>query len=355
VTADAAPGRGATSALLARVRARLLDREGIAMVLGLVDRRDGDDRAVGAREPAVREDGADLAAALETVFEDLGAEDWPRNEAGLVEALAVLAEDRVKAPVPGTPHHPVRSRPPSVEVARRRAAVVATGGGRGVPDARSTVEALRAGSFLRVVNWHNTPESQRAELRWELSWYVERFDPVRPEDLDRFTDTGRWHRERPGFVPAFYDGYRTHATVAAGVCDDLGITGWFYPPTGFLEVPAGRQRDWAAAHDVDLLAEDLDHPPVAMTLDQLAEISERHVVAAHTATHATLDSCVGPDDVEREVLAPARLLEAVTGRRPAVMAWKLGAPFDPDTPGGRAMIAAGVRYAVSNTGVQRIG
>jgi hypothetical protein len=338
--------------LLTRVRSRVLEREGIAMVLGVFDRRDGVDRPVRAVEPAVAADGADLADALDTVLEQLHPDGDPGTEAALIDALAVLGEDRVKAPVSAAPHSPLRPRPPSVEAARRRRAARRSPARR--LDADHTADAVRTGSFLRVVNWHNTPASERDELRRELVWYLERFDPLLPEDLDRFTDTGRWHRDRPGFVPAFYDGYLNNATVAAAVCDELGLRAWFYPPTAFLDVAPERQRDWAGEHEIDLLPEERDQPALAMTRDQLADIARRHVVAAHTATHATLASCVTAHDVEREVLAPARLIEEVTGRPPPAMAWKLGAPFDPDSPGGRAMVAAGIRYAVSNTAVQRI-
>jgi peptidoglycan/xylan/chitin deacetylase (PgdA/CDA1 family) len=223
-----------------------------------------------------------------------------------------------------------------------------------VPTRRFQRQAFAAGAYLRVVNWHNTLESERAKLRGELAWYAERHDPVRPGDLDRLFETGQWGRSRPGFIPAFYDGYRNHATVAAPVCDELGITAWFFPPTGFLSVPPERQREYAERHDIGLLAEELDQPAFAMTWDELEVISRRHVVAAHTANHAADTEIVTAADAEREVLEPVRRIEEVTGTRPPAFAWCLGAPFDPSSAAGRAVLQAGIRYQVSNTAYQRI-
>lgn len=215
-------------------------------------------------------------------------------------------------------------------------------------------EAFAAGAHLRVVNWHNTPETGRARLHAELSAYREHYRPVVPEDLDRLFDTGRWGHDRPGVLIAFYDGYRNNATVAAPVCDELGLTAWFFPPTGFLDVPLAEQHAYAAAHDITLVPEERSQERVAMTWDELADISRRHVVAAHTAHHATLASVLTEDDVEREVTGPVRRLTALTGRTPPTLAFLYGRPHEPDAPGWRAAVAAGVRYAMSNTALQRL-
>ncbi len=214
--------------------------------------------------------------------------------------------------------------------------------------------AFAAGAFLRVVNWHNTPESERATLRAELSWYCRRYQPVGPADLDRLFDTGRWEGSKPGFIPVFYDGYLNNATVAAPVCDELGITAWFFPPTGFLSVPPEDQRTYADAHDIDLVAEERDQPALAMSWEQLEVISRRHVVAAHTANHEQARNIRTAADVEREIKEPVRQIEAATGTRPAAFAWLYGTPFDPASMAGQAVLDAGIRYAVSNTAYERI-
>lgn len=215
-------------------------------------------------------------------------------------------------------------------------------------------EAFASGAFLRVVNWHNTPESERATLRAELAWYAERHDPVLPEDLDRLFETGHWGKSKPGFIPVFYDGYLNNATVAAPVCTELGITAWFFPPTAFLSVAPADQAAYADAHDITLVEEERNQPALAMTWEDLELISRTHVVAAHTANHAQARHVRTAEDVEREVFEPVRRITEVTGRRPPAFAWLYGTAFDPSSVAGRAVLDAGIRYAVSNTAYQRI-
>lgn len=214
--------------------------------------------------------------------------------------------------------------------------------------------SFASGAFLRVVNWHNTPEAERAKLRTDLASYAQHYEPVSPEDLDRLFETGQWRKPKPGFIPVFYDSYLNNATVAAPVCDELGLTAWFFPPTAFLSVPPDDQRAYANAHNIDLVEEERDQPALAMTWEHIEVISRRHVVAAHTANHVQASEVQTRQDVEREVLAPVRQIEQVTGVRPPAFAWLYGTPFDPSSVAGRALIDAGVRYAVSNTAYQRI-
>ena len=178
--------------------------------------------------------------------------------------------------------------------------------------------------------------------------------PVEPADLDRLFEMVRWDRSRPGFIPVFYDGYLNNATVAAPVCDELGITAWFFPPTAFLSVAPAEQAGYADAHDITLVDEERDQPSLAMSWEDLEAISRRHVVAAHTANHSQARHIVTVEDVEREVLEPVRRIEEVTGTRPPAFAWLYGTPFDPSSVAGRAVLDAGIRYAVSNTAYQRI-
>lgn len=223
-----------------------------------------------------------------------------------------------------------------------------------VTDRAAHRASLAGGAFLRVVNWHNTPERGRARLRAELVAYLRDHRPVVPDDLDRLFETGRWGHDRPGVLVAFYDGYRNGATVAAPVCDELGITAWFLPPTAFLDTPGEEQHAYADSHDITLVAEERDQPRVAMTWDELADLSRRHVVGAHTANHVVLDEVLTPADVEREVLEPVRRITEVTGRTPPAQVFRYGRPHDAASPAWRAAAEAGVRYALSNTAVERM-
>ena len=215
-------------------------------------------------------------------------------------------------------------------------------------------EAFAAGKVLRLVNWHNTPQSQRAVLKAELSWYLDHYHPLLPEDLDRFIETGQWQLDKPGFIPVFYDSYLNNATVAAPVCDELGLTAWFFPITGILDVAPEDQAAYAEEHHFTILPEERQQDRVAMNWDDLAVIGRRHVIAAHTAHHASAADIVTAEDVEREITTPIRQIEELTGVKPPAFAFLYGTPPDADTAAGAAVMGSGVRYATTNTSYLRI-
>ena len=230
----------------------------------------------------------------------------------------------------------------------------------GAPARRMTFsahgDAVRAGRFVRVVNYHNTPLSGREALRDELAGYASRFASIGLDDLDEFYATGRWRPGGPGFLPVFYEGYRNNFEVAAAVCDELGITGWFMICTGFVECPVPEQEAFARAHWIGLVPEELARrgERLAMTWAEIAQLSRRHVVAPHTASHGSVADVVTQDDIEREIVEPKRRMDAVTGQSAPAFAWMLGSPWGVSERHDRAIQRAGYRFHISNTMIHRI-
>src|ERR1700755_1675297 len=101
---------------------------------------------------------------------------------------------------------------------------------------------FRDGQLIRVVNYHSTPAGQSEQLERELAEYAEAFAPVTMDDLVALFDTGEWHKDKPGVLPVFYEGYRNSATVAAPICERVGLTGWFPVATQFLSTPVEHQE-----------------------------------------------------------------------------------------------------------------
>lgn len=229
-----------------------------------------------------------------------------------------------------------------------------------VPPGRTSFSAHRTavhqGRFVRVVNYHNTPASGRDALRAELASYAEHFDAIGLDDLETFYATGRWRPTRPAFLPVFYEGYRNHIEVAAPVCEELGITGWFMVCTGFVECPAPEQEAFARAHWIGLGPEDLARrgERLSMTWDEVAHLSTRHVVSPHTASHDGVADVVTDEDIEREIVEPKRRMDAVTGQSAPAFAWMMGTPWGTSERHDQAVRRAGYRFHISNSMIQRI-
>jgi hypothetical protein len=215
-------------------------------------------------------------------------------------------------------------------------------------------DAIAAGRFIRVVNYHNTPHGTTDSLRAELSAFKERYAGVSRAELDGFYETGRWASDRPGFIPVFYEGYRNNVEVAGPVCDELGLSAWFFICTGFVSCPVSEQEGFARSHQIDLVAAEHGRDRVAMTWDEIGELSRRHTVTPHTSSHDGIADVVTDEDLEREIVAPKRLMDGYTGQDSPAMAWLWGTPFGGSPRHDQAIAAAGYRYVFSNTMIQRL-
>ncbi|WP_432542095.1 polysaccharide deacetylase family protein [Kineococcus sp. SYSU DK002] len=327
----------------AAVAAEDEERAGVAMFLGLHP----PPSPAGPADPVhpAHPVDAELGHRLGVVWDVLAAHD---PDVTVQDALAVLADLEFRA----GPPRPSAPRPPDRLAAWRPA------GWRTPPRAQRDAEvarvrdALVGGRLLRVVNFHDTPLSRREEFRAQLHGYAARFDPVTAADVLGFFATGRWSTPRPGIVPAFFDGFASAVHCAAPLLAETGLVGWFYPPTEFLDVAPAEQRAFARAHDYGVL----EHPEgrLAMTWDDLADLARAHEVCGHTATHAAAPDVRTDDDVTRQVREPVRRLTEVCGRVPAAWAWLGGSPFDPASPGDRAVVAEGIALLTSNAVLERL-
>ena len=215
-------------------------------------------------------------------------------------------------------------------------------------------EQLRRGHFIRVVNYHSTPWHARGELAAELANFARDYATVTLDDLDLLFDTGTWHKDRPGLIPVFYEGYRNSATVAAPVCAELGLTGWFPIATSFVACDPEYQEAFARAHWISLVEEDTRGGRIAMNWDEVYDLSRSHVVYPHTAHHEGLDTVHSDIDIEREVVGSKRALEAVTGQAAPAFAWLHGSSYGQSPRHDAAVQAAGYRYQFANTMIHRV-
>ncbi|MFG3332497.1 polysaccharide deacetylase family protein [Streptomyces tendae] len=315
----------------------------------LVARRKGVPMVVSLR--GVPESGAAVTGAADARLADL-FEDYHRDlhpggaddEAALVDTLQAVAYDSILG---GEKAEEGSSRmSPAVPTAPCDPAGISYA---------ATLSDLRAGRFLRVMNYHNTPPSMRTELTAELRALAADHTLVTPDDLELLTRTGVWHRERPGLLVAFYEGYRDNYDVAAAACDEAGVVGWFFVCTAFMDAPADEQYDFALGHRIKLVDENPRGERIAMTWDEVADLHRRgHVVTPHTASHELAERVVTEEDVRREVVEPKRLVEAATGGEALCTAWLAGTRFTGRTAADRALVDAGYRYLFSNTMVQRL-
>ncbi len=210
-------------------------------------------------------------------------------------------------------------------------------------------------SYIRVVNYHNTNPADSGRFEAEIKYFSEHFVPVRMKDLDTFFATKRWPYEKPGLIPAIFEGFRNHYDVMLPILDRYQFTGWFYLPGFFMDVPVLEQLDFSEEHELNITDKDL-YPDgrVAMNWDEVRRISENHEICCHSGTHFEITKETPDEDMYREIVLSKRHLEEKIGREVEVFCWLYGEEYSYNTRAQKYLKEAGYKYVLSNLKLEKI-
>ncbi len=322
---------------------RDLNLEGVPMYLGL-----------GALENPVSftpdATGVKLADAAEALF----AQFLARNPNPTVQGLRLFVETLAQGLFsPGLGPAPTPLDMPLPPAAEDASPLLLP-----KPFAASFAELMmnfRRGSYLRVVNFHNTPRFNAAYYEALLAWYAAHFSSATEADLGRLFTTGRWHKEKPPLLLSFFEGTRNHFDVVLPLLERYGLTGWFFIIPHFLEVPPTEQLAYAAAHDIGTVPDEYGGGErLTLSWDEVRELSREHVVVSHTLTHTALTPSSPDALMAREIGASKRVLEKQLGREVKSFAWLLGAEHGLNERADATLLDAGYTYLFSTFKLQKL-
>lgn len=224
---------------------------------------------------------------------------------------------------------------------------------------RRTLEAVRLlinGSWIRVVNYHNTRAADARKFEKEMAFFARNFVPVTTDDLDRFFDTREWPYDRPGLIPAVFEGWRTHFDVFAPILEKYGFRGWFYIPAFFPDVPVENQIPYCKPHSLRLFAQaDYSDPRCCMNWNEIRALAEKHEICCHTGSHCSVTDEMSEEQIRREIEESKRHLEEKTGKEVSVFCWCGGDDWQGSEHFHKFLTGAGYRFLVSNLKLERIG
>lgn len=216
-------------------------------------------------------------------------------------------------------------------------------------------EGMARGRAMRLVNFHATPRYREEEFRRQMADYAVRFEPVTPANFAAAV-AGEWPHERPGLMPALFEGYRDNLDVMVPILEEFGFTGWFFVPSGFLSVPHAEQRSYAAAHDLFLPDQD-EYPDdrIALTWDEAREIRRRgHAFACHTRTHNEVKPDTPRAVLEEEIVDAMAEMTRELGAAPEIFCWLEGAAVGVNPEADAMLREAGFHYLFSNFKIQKL-
>jgi len=205
-------------------------------------------------------------------------------------------------------------------------------------------------SYIRVVNYHSTPKSQIATFEQHLQYYQKHYTTVSYQDLDSFFKTGKWEKNKPGLIISFDDGQRTNFDFAYPLLEKYGFTGWFFIPTGFIDIPVSQQRKFMV-DNMFTKNHSYSDGRYAMTWEELMELDKKdHIIGSHTISHHEVSVADNLNTLEREIKESKQILESKMKRKIPTFCWVRGRLTSYSHNAAKVIKAAGYKYSfMTNT------
>lgn len=210
------------------------------------------------------------------------------------------------------------------------------------------------GSYIRTINYHNTPASKADWYEQQLRFYAHFFSSVTEDDLERFLTTRKWHKDKPGLIPAFYNGYRNNFDVMKPLLKYYGFVGWFFVPSDFVSTKPAQQATFAESHRLRLVPEEYADGRFALSWSEIRELAKDHVIASHTKTHSLI-SPDSPEAMQREIVMSQQDFEQKLGRKVRAFAWLSGSDYGKNPEIDGYLLEAEYEYLFSNFKIQKLG
>lgn len=210
-------------------------------------------------------------------------------------------------------------------------------------------------SYIRVVNYHNTNDVDAEKFEEEIRYFSQHFVPVTRKDIDKFFETRKWPYEKPGLIPAVFEGYRSHYDVMRPILDKYNFIGWFYIPSFFIDVKPKDQLAFCRSHRLRITGEDrYPDKRIALSWEEIKELSKRHEICCHTGSHFEITNETSDEDMHREIVESKRLIEKHINKPVDVFCWLAGEEYNYNIKAHKHLEEAGYTYVLSNLKLEKI-
>lgn len=229
------------------------------------------------------------------------------------------------------------------------------------PAEREIVKRLSSKELLKTVNMHNTPPYLADRLEEQLAFYSKKYCPFTMEDLHAYSLSGKWEKPRPGIVLALFEGYRNNFDIYYPLLEKYHMTGWFFIISDFMDVPKEQQREYALGHDIDPCERNsygFGYPGedrIAMNWEEIRELSQKHEIICHTASHLSMAESNTDEFLHREIVDSKHNIERHIGREVEMFCSLWGYGYGHSEKLAKHIREAGYKYVWGGYGaVERI-
>ena len=177
-------------------------------------------------------------------------------------------------------------------------------------------------NYIRVVNYHETPECDSSSFVNQLVWFKDHFTPISQNDLYGFLDGQIEFDDKPGLLLTFDDGKANNYTTGKRFLEENGFWGLFFISSALI----GHEGYMTWEQVVDLLG-------------------CGHGIGCHTATHHRMDASDSPDILEYEIMHSKKEIENHTGYAINSFCWCGGEEEHYTKKAGNMIKKAGYSYS----------
>ena len=174
------------------------------------------------------------------------------------------------------------------------------------------IQRLIYGTHIRSIGYHSVQPDEAEKFERPIRWYSERFMNIGRSELEDLLEGRARDWKRPGILLSFDDGTRTHFDTVAPILEKYGFTGWFFVPSGLLNLGSEDPDDEFSKDGTR---------ERNLTIEQLKSLADRHIVGAHGVTHIRLAKDVSAELLEYEICSARSQLESTLDRTVDSFCW----------------------------------
>lgn len=210
---------------------------------------------------------------------------------------------------------------------------------------------FRTGRAIHLINYHATPSTRTALYRAEIAACAGRFASLRDRGVaGLMAGVGK-----PVLAPILFEGFRDNYDVILPILEEFGFAGWFFIPSHFLNVPAPRQRIFAARHQLHYGPDEYPGERIALNWAELRDAKARgHLIACHSRNHTALFPDTPDEVLHDEIVVAKQELEEGLGAEVDTYCYLYGAEYGLNPRADALLVQAGFKYLFSNFRLQRL-
>lgn len=202
------------------------------------------------------------------------------------------------------------------------------------------------GNHVRVINYHDTPESDISNFENQLVFFKKYYTPISDQDLDGFYKGTFKLYYKPGLLLSFDDGYRSNYDFAIPKLNKYGFRGWFFIPT--IALLDSLEISKIQVKDVKPLNSYSDGRYLMNSIE-IKEISNNHMIGSHTHTHHRMKADDKLERLVNEIIGSKLNLESHLNKPIESFCWVGGEEFTYTNNAAKMIKKAGYKYSFMTT------